>query len=186
MNNSKTNNRPHNGELISEFKNQLTHKEIIKGILIYINKGLLKYFNRKLLIGIILLIVIVFAISISKNDNLFLVLSGLIGTAIVLELLLIFMTKLQFSINKIATYKLYDGCLEIINSNGVSYIFKYNHIRIIEAKDIIVLCLPQAGSFAIVAKRLMNAEQIKILTTNSQKRNGLQCKTADRRGSKNC
>jgi len=144
----------------SEFKNQLTHKEIIKGIFIYI--------NRKLLIYMLLLMVVVFTFSFSSNNNLFLAVLVSICAVIIAEFSLIFIHKQQFSTDKIATYKLYNDCLEIVNSIGDSYIYKYNHIRVIETKDIIVLCLPKV-SFAIIAKRHMNAEQIKMLTTKQTK-----------------
>lgn len=68
----------------------------------------------------------------------------------------------QFSLNKVAIFKLYDDFLEIIGSNGVSQMYNYRKIQSIAAKDIIVLFLSK-HSFAIVAKRYLDAEQIRIL-----------------------
>ena len=138
---------------ISEFKNQLTQKEIIKGLIIYINK--------KLLNVILLLTSIVFILSFTTNNNILLALFLSICITIFTELFLFFLLKQQFSTEKIATYKLYDNCLEIINSNSISHTYEYGSIQSIETKDIIVLFLPK-NSFAIIAKRHINAEQIEI------------------------
>jgi len=138
---------------ISEFKNQLTQKEIIKGLIIYINKKLLNI--------ILLLPTIVFILSFTINNNILLALFLSICITIFTELFLFFLLKQQFSTEKIATYKLYDNCLEIINSNSISHTYKYGSIQSTETKDIIVLFLPK-NSFAIIAKRHINAEQIEI------------------------
>lgn len=140
--------------MISEFKNQLAQEEIMKGIIVYINK--------KLWLVVLLLLIAVFVFSFIKNNDFLLALSLSLCVAIIAELLLTLILKRQFSTERSATYKLYNDFLEIIGSNGISNTYQYNQIQSIGVKDSIVLCLPKAG-FAIIAKRHLNEEQIHTL-----------------------
>lgn len=142
--------------MISEFKNQLTQKEIIVGLIVYVNK--------KLLSIIILLTSVVFVFSFISNNNVLLSLFFAICAIIITEVILLFTLKQQLSTKKIATYKLYTNRLVIIGSNGISHTYEYDRIKSIVAKDVIVLCFSRT-SFAIIAKRHLDREQMKIFTS---------------------
>lgn len=140
--------------MISEFENQLTKKEILKGLLIYI--------NRKLWYIILLLIIIAFLFAYSTGYDLIGSLVNTFVIAIIAEIILTLIHMQQFSTNKISTYKLHNDFVEIIGSNGIAHTYQYTQIKSVNTKDVIVLLLSKA-CFAIVAKQRMNAEQIRIL-----------------------
>ena len=147
-----------NEELISEFKNQLTFKEMFKGTFIFI--------NRKLWFLKLIFIVVFVAFGSSDNDYLLALLFSIFFAAIIMDLFLtLTIVLLLFSTSKIATYKLYDNSLEISNNKGITHIYTYNRIRSIDKKNIIVLCFPQFW-FAIIAKRHLSPEQMEMLTKN--------------------
>ena len=154
-----------NEGLISEFKNQLTLREIFKGTLIYV--------NRKLWFIMVLYMAMFVAMGISSNGihylRAILLLSVCAVIIVDLLLILIMMIIFLFSNNKVITYKLYDDFLEISNKEGVSHIYKYNRIRSINKKNIIILCLPLL-MFAIIAKRHLSPEQMQMLTTKNTKK----------------
>jgi len=137
--------------MISELQNQLTQKEIVKGLLVYL--------NRKLWYIFILLPMIAFAFSYIGKHSFLEALFGAFIIALLAEIVLVLMHMRQFSTNKVAIYKLHDDFLEIVGSDGIPHSYPYVQVKSIEARDIIILFLSR-NSFAIVSKRHLNAEQI--------------------------
>jgi len=137
------------------FKNQLNNYEIREGLITYLSKFLYPF---------ILIIAIVTFIFIYLHGN------GIIYAAIMSIMMTtlatvftFFLLKQQLSPNKIATYKLYESELEIINNSGSIQNYRYSKTKIIIAKKVIVLCFSK-GSFAIIAKRNISEELINFFS----------------------
>ena len=136
------------------FQNQLNEREIRQGIRVFLCRRLWPFLMLAALGIFVLLCVngmrVVYAICIS------------VGGILLSALLFAFLLKRQFSTQKVATYRLHSGKLEIINSNGAVNTYLCREMKRISAKDVIVLCFPK-DAFAIVAKRNIQEEVMDLL-----------------------
>ena len=136
----------------STFQNQLTNAEIQEGVSIYVRRRA-SYFAVLFLVAIWMLLVISGASIVAATFvSVVVALLASVGIATLI--------MRQFSPDKIATYKLHDTTLEIVNSNGAVHRYDYSNIKSVAGKDVFALLLPQSG-FAIVAKRNRTAEQMR-------------------------
>lgn len=137
------------------FKNQLNNHEIKEGLVTYLNKLLPPF----ILIGAIIVFIFTY---IHNNSIVYAAVTSII-MAVSAIAFIFFALKQQFSPDKVATYKLYESELEIVNSNGSIHNYKYNKTKSIAAKNVIVLCFSK-GSFAIIAKQNITKDQIAFLS----------------------
>lgn len=136
----------------SSFENQLNNKEIIKGIIAYVNQRF-----YPLVIAVFLIVFLSF----SMNQDIFSGFSMSLLAVFIFEGLMFLALKANFSPRKTAQYLVNETSFEIINHNGQHFSYGYAEVKVLQFKDILILCLSKR-SFAILAKRHMNEEQINL------------------------
>lgn len=132
------------------FQNQLNKEEINVGILLYI--------FWKLWLFVLPFAVLCLIIA-SSSKSWGVVAGFVIGVALSSGICFIVLKRI-FSPDRVATYTMYDGRLEIINDDGSAHSFSQNEIKMAENNKIYLLFLGK-NRFAIVAKRNLDEEQKK-------------------------
>lgn len=144
----------------STFQNQLTAKEINKGILVYLIKNFWIF-----LIFSIAIVVILFVGT--NNWNILAVLLYLVLTLGITLIITFIDLRRKMSPKKIATYHLKKEMLEIVSSNGEVTVHTYDQVKVINS-DILFVLFFTTTSFAIIAKRNLTEEQVAFLQDMSK------------------
>lgn len=142
------------------FQNQLTVKEINKGILVYLIKNFWIF-----LIFSIAIVVILFVGT--NNWNILAVLLYLVLTLGITLIITFIDLRRKMSPKKIATYHLKKEMLEIVSSNGEVTVHTYDQVKVINS-DILFVLFFTTTSFAIIAKRNLTEEQVAFLQDMSK------------------
>lgn len=141
-------------EMEVTFKNQLNKREIRSGVFLYVNRQRWPF---------VLMVSLLMAVIASLlGQGLLGVLIGFIAGAILAEAVSVMMLQRSFSPDKVATYRLNDKFVEIVNDDASKNCFPWEEIGIRENSQIYLLVFKQL-QFAIIAKRNLDEESNSFL-----------------------